>query len=44
MKVQSNVRAGKQNRGGGSDNPVETEVETELEPVYVPPVSRCTGI
>jgi hypothetical protein len=48
MKVKTNVRAGKQNRGGdttggdtsghGTDNPIGSE-----DPV-VPPISRCVGI
>jgi hypothetical protein len=43
MKVKTNVRAGsgKQNRGGGADNPPGTETP---DPVVVPPISRCVGI
>ncbi len=44
MQVKTNIRAGKQNRGGSStdDNP-GTESTESSTPVYVPPVSRCTG-
>lgn len=39
MQVKTNIRAGRQNRSGGTDdNP-----GTESPPSYVPPVSRCTG-
>jgi len=45
VKISTNIRAGKgQNRNGKSsvdDNPGPESVEVE---VYVPPVSRCTGI
>ncbi|MCW1842525.1 hypothetical protein [Prosthecomicrobium hirschii] len=40
MKIQTNVRAGKQTRGSndaGNDSSGST-------PVYVPPVTRCVGI
>jgi hypothetical protein len=43
MKVKTNVRAGKQNRGGsggGSDNPPGSE-DPVLPP---PPISRCVGL
>jgi hypothetical protein len=40
MKVKTNVRAGKQNRGGGSDNPPGSE-DPVLPP---PPISRCVGV
>jgi hypothetical protein len=45
MKVKTNVRAGsgKQNRGGGADNPIGSESPADPTPV-VPPVSRCVGI
>lgn len=36
MKIKTNVRAGKQNRGSSSG-----EVEVEIQS---PPVTRCTGI
>ena len=40
MKIQTNVRAGRQtrNRSGGTDDSVH------VEDTYVPPVSRCAGI
>jgi hypothetical protein len=48
MKVKTNIRAGKggasgsgQNSKGQPDVP-EVEIEDPV-PVYVPPVSRCTG-
>ncbi len=49
MKVKTNLRAGKQNRGatsGGGTQPSDNtaETETQVEVVYVPPVSRCVGI
>lgn len=49
MKVQTNLRAGKQNRGttsGGGTKPSDNSPETEVveTPVYVPPISRCVGI
>ena len=47
MKVQTNLRAGAQNRGatsGGGTKPSDNSPETEVKPVYVPPVSRCVGI
>jgi hypothetical protein len=43
MKVQTNVRAGRQNRGG-SDNPPETEYVDPTPVPAPPPVSRCVGI
>ena len=39
MKVKTNVRAGRQNRGGGTETEVHSSGDT-----YVPPVSRCVGI
>lgn len=39
MKVKTNVRAGKQNRGG-TDNPPGSE-DPVLPP---PPISRCVGV
>jgi hypothetical protein len=38
MKIKTNVRAGKRNRSGGTDDSVH------VEDTYVPPVSRCVGI
>jgi hypothetical protein len=43
MKVKTNVRAGRQNRGGKTDdNPGPESVDPT--PVPAPPVSRCVGI
>jgi hypothetical protein len=49
MKIKTNVRAGsggasgagKNSKGLGYDIPDVPEVQ--VEPVYVPPVSRCAG-
>ncbi len=49
MKVKTNIRAGKggdsgagkNSKSSGADTP-EVEIEDPV-PVYVPPVSRCTG-
>lgn len=43
MKVKTNVRAGKQNRGAVKSTGPEVEVET-VSVVYYPPVNRCPGI
>jgi hypothetical protein len=40
MKVKTNVRAGKQNRGGSYDDTPQVE-DPVLPP---PPVSRCVGV
>lgn len=40
MKIQTNVRAGGQNRRQGSS----TDSTSSSSDVYVPPVSRCAGI
>jgi hypothetical protein len=40
MKVKTNVRAGKQNRGGSVDDTPHTE-DPVLPP---PPISRCVGV
>jgi hypothetical protein len=44
MKVQTNVRAGRQNRGGGADNPPGSEYVDPVPAPVPPPVSRCVGI
>ncbi len=40
MKVKTNLRAGRQNRSGGSDDNPKPESPAD----YTPPVSRCAGI
>ncbi|MGE0451830.1 MAG: hypothetical protein AB7Q29_19815 [Vicinamibacterales bacterium] len=53
MNIKTNIRAGKGGASGagkngkssGADNAPEVEIEVETpEIVYVPPVSRCTGL
>lgn len=43
MQVKTNIRAGKQNRGTKPDDNPGPESTESSTPVYVPPVSRCTG-
>jgi hypothetical protein len=43
MKVQTNLRAGKQNRGATSGGGTKPN-DSSSDEVYVPPVSRCVGI
>ncbi|MGE0417342.1 MAG: hypothetical protein AB7O80_11080 [Acetobacteraceae bacterium] len=40
MKIETNIRAGKQTQKRGSS----TDSSSDSTPVYVPPVSRCVGI
>lgn len=42
MKIQTNVRAGKRNRGAVKSTGPEVEVHS-VETVVVYPVSRCVG-
>ncbi|MEQ1758393.1 MAG: hypothetical protein ABL986_08760 [Vicinamibacterales bacterium] len=49
MKIKTNIRAGKGGASGVGKNskglgPDVPEVEIEVQSVYVPPVSRCTGL
>ncbi len=49
MNIKTNIRAGKGGASGVGKNSrhqgVDTpEVEVETPDVYVPPVSRCTGL
>jgi hypothetical protein len=49
MNIKTNIRAGKGGASGVGKNsqhmgPDTPEVEVESTPVYVPPVSRCTGL
>jgi hypothetical protein len=39
MQVKTNVRAG----SGGASGAGHNSVDNPVPPVYVPPVSRCTG-
>jgi hypothetical protein len=46
MKVKTNLRAGSGGASGGGKNSQHTGPdvpEVEVQPVYVPPVSRCAG-
>ena len=44
MKVKTNIRAGKQNRGGtDTTNDTSSQINNTVVS-YVPPVSRCVGI
>ena len=45
MKVKTNIRAGRQNRGGSETETTDTSSSINNTVVtYVAPVSRCTGI
>ena len=44
MKVKTNVRAGKQNRGGTTETTDTSSNINNTVVSYVPPVSRCVGI
>ena len=44
MKVKTNIRAGKQNRGGSSETETSSSSINNTVVTYVPPVSRCVGI
>lgn len=39
MQVKTNVRAGQ----GGASGAGQNSKSNDVPPVYVPPVSRCTG-
>ena len=43
MKVKTNIRAGKQNRGGSETDTTSSSINNTVVS-YVPPVSRCVGI
>lgn len=45
MQVKTNIRAGKGGASGvGKNRSSSTDSPADPAPVYVPPVSRCTGV
>ncbi|MEQ1758394.1 MAG: hypothetical protein ABL986_08765 [Vicinamibacterales bacterium] len=44
MKIKTNIRAGKGGASGAGKNRSSSTDSVDTTPVYVPPVSRCTGL
>jgi len=44
MKVQTNIRAGRQTQNRGSSMDSSSTSSSDVVVVYVPPVSRCVGL